>query len=340
MTARTQHPRTGSRLCWTFGLLFTGLLQSLHVWASSENYPEKPLTVIVAFGVGGSADRMTRTVSGFLSEELGQPIHVVNKKGAGTLLGSRFLLDQPHDGYTLLASSFSPYLINTILEGNANYGIDDFAYLNFQWFDEDLIAVNKDAPYRDLPELLEAIRLKPKTVKASVVRGSAGHLMARLLLDSANIPRDHLNLVTYNSGGQARAAVAGGVVDFILISAQGTESIREYIRPLAIVSRNANPDWNAPTLNEALEPLGLTVPVLQGSVRGFAASRVFQETYPERFEILVKAMEAALKNEDLQAVLKQSNIGGRWVGPEESNRIMQESFSVFKDYAHLLKPGG
>lgn len=304
----------------------------------SGEYPTGPVTVVVAFGVGGSADRMARSVSRFVSDQLGEPIQVINRQGAGTLLGANYVLQQPDDGYTVLASSFSPYLINTILEGNASYTIDDFAYINFQWFDEDLIALHKGSRFEDLPQLLEEIRSKPKTVKASVVRGSAGHLMAKLLLEVCSIPQDHLNLVTYNSGGQARAAVAGGVVDFIVISAKGTETIRDYIRPLAIVSNSPNESWDVPPLNEALQPLGITAPILPGSIRGFATSAAFKQAYPDRFDSLVSAFEEALKDDELRALLNRQDIGGRWTGPKASELIMEESFEIFQNYSYLLRP--
>lgn len=305
--------------------------------STAQEYPVKPVTMVVAFGVGGSADRMTRAMSNAVSEELGQPVHVINKKGAGTLLGANYVLEQPNDGYTILANTFSPYLLNTILEGNATYTLNDFAYVNFQWFDEDLIALYRNSPFRDLPELLEAIRTKPKTVRASVVRGSAGHLMAKLLLEVNHIPQENLNLVTYNSGGLARSAVAGGVVDFIVISAEGSETIREYIRPLAIVSHQTDMMWNAPPINEALKPMGVRVPVLPGSVRGFATTAEFKRQYPHRFDALVSAFRSALEKDELQLRLDSSDIGGRWIGPEQSEEIMRTSFAVFKDYAYLLK---
>ncbi|MGK0238026.1 MAG: putative tricarboxylic transport membrane protein [Candidatus Pelagisphaera sp.] len=315
--------------------LLSGVVSSVSL---AKEYPDKPLTFVVAFGVGGSADRMTRAMSSHVSKELGQPVQVINKKGAGTLLGANYVLEEPHDGYTVLANTFSPYLLNTILEGNAKYTIDDFAYINFQWFDEDLIALYKGSPIRDLPELLETIRAKPKTVKASVVRGSAGHLMAKLLLETLGIPQSNLNLVTYNSGGQARAAVAGGVVDFIVVSAKGSEPIREYIRPLAIVSDQTDQSWNAPPINEALKPLGIEVPLLPGSARGFATTAEFKRQYPERFETLVSAVKRSLEVEELQKHLDKADIGRRWIGPDQSRKIMEESFAIFKDYSHLLKP--
>jgi len=303
----------------------------------ANDFPDRPVTIVVGFGVGGSVDRMTRTMSNYIASELGQPIQVINKRGAGTLLASNYVLSRPHDGYTIYASGFSPYLSNTILEGNADFTIEDFAYLNFQWYDEDIIALNKDSKYKDLPDLLAAIRTNPKTVRASVVSGSGGHLMAKLLLEVNGIPQENLNLVTYNSGGLARAAVAGGVVDYIVISAEGTKSIRDYLRPLAIVSDRRNPEWDAPTLNEALKPMGISVPILPGSIRGFAMTAEFKRNYPERFNEIADAMKKALQNEELQDILERSSIGARWTGPEQSEMTMRTTFGIFEDYSYLLK---
>ena len=284
------------------------ILATLFVPAAiaADDYPARPVTFVVGFGVGGSADRMTRTMSTFIADALGQPVQVINRRGAGTLLAANYVLQQPHDGYTVFASGFSPYLSNTILEGNAEYTIDDFAYLNFQWFDEDLIALTRDSEYTSLPQLLEDIR-------------------------------ENLNLVTYNGGGLARAAVAGGVVDFIVISAAGTEGIREYIRPLAIVSHERSPDWDAPTLNEAMATTGIRVPVLPGSIRGYGTSAEFRRLYPERFDKLAGALKTALENTQLIELLDAASIGRRWTGPEQSERMMRETFAIFRDYSYLLR---
>ena len=320
-----------------FAKCLTYLLLVLCFASRADEFPLKPFTLVVGFGVGGGTDQMARNLAPYLAKELGQPVQVINKKGAGTLLAANYVLSKPSGGYTIFASGFSPYLTNTILQGHADYTISDFSYLNFQWFDEDLIAVYKGSGFDNLAQLLEAIRQKPKSIKASVVRGSGGHLMAKLLLELHNIPQKNLNLVTYNSGGQARAAVAGGVVDFIIISAKGSESIREYIRPLAIVSNDYNESWNAPSLNEALRTTGVHAPVLQGTIRGFATTAEFKQRYPERFEFIASAMKRALQNEELKKILLHSSISGRWTGPEESEAIMKANFEAFKIYSYLLK---
>jgi tripartite-type tricarboxylate transporter receptor subunit TctC len=303
---------------------------------AADDYPDRPIDMVVGFGTGGSADRMARAMSPYLSEELGQPIRVTNRPGAGTQISANYVLSQPDDGYTLYASTFAPYLSNTILVGDAEYGIDDFSYINFQWFDMDLIAANKDSGFEDLPSLLEEIRDNPGQVRGSVVQGSAGHLMVRVLLDEAGIPQDNVNLVTYNSGGEARSAVAGGQVHFTSISAEGSEGIREFLTPLAIVNDERIDQWDAPPINEALKPMDLEVPVLQGSMRGFAVSSETERQYPERYEILSEAIQNTLARKEVQEDLESSDIGGVWVGPERSNELMRTNFEVFQKYADLL----
>ena len=317
-------------------VFFVSLLL-LCVSVAAEDYPEQPITMVVGFGVGGSADRMARAMSSFVADELGQPVQVINKKGAGTLLASNYVLSRPHNGYTIYASTFSPYMTNTIIEGNAQFTIDDFSYINFQWFDEELIALSKRSKYQSLAEVIEAIRDKPKTVRASVVRGSSGHLMVKLILESLGIPQDNLNLVAYNSGGQARAAVAGGVVDFIVISAKGSESIREYLNPQAIVSDQPSDSWGVLPLNQVLADKGVNIPVLPGSIRGFATSAQFKRDYPERFEKITTAFSNALANKELQELLDRGDIGRRWIGPQRSSAVIKTNFELISKYSYLIQ---
>lgn len=295
-------------------------------------YPEKPITLVVGFGIGGSADRMTRSMSSFLADALGVPVKVVNKKGAGTQIAADYILNAKHDGYTIFASTFAPYLANTIISGNAKYVINDFAFINGQWFDFDLFAANKDKPYKTLPQLLKAIKEKPKTISASVVQGSAGHVMLNLVLKANNIPLENLNLVTYNSGGKARHAVAGGNVDFIVISAEGSENIREFLTPLAVVLEQPSKKWDAPTINEALRPLGKSVPVLSGSIRGFATSMAFKKKHPKRFDKLVMVFKSTLEDKGVKKFLTRSNIGSDWIGPEKTQALLEQNYKDFSQY--------
>lgn len=304
----------------------------------ADDYPsKKPLNMVVGFGIGGSADRMTRSMTTYLSDELNTRVKVVNKKGAGTQIAANYVLRKPSDGYTVFASTFAPYLANTIISGNAKYKMNDFDFLNIQWFDFELFALNKDSEYNNMMELIEGIRNNPKSVRAAVVQGSGGHLMLKLLLEKLNIPQENLNLVTYSSGGKARTAVAGGQVDLIVISAQGSESIREFLKPIAIVKDQRINQWDAPTLNEAISKTGIELPVFSGSMRGFAVPKEFKEKYPQRYTKLVDGIKRTLANKAVQNFLKSNDIGYTWTGPEESNRLILESFKIFEEYSYLVK---
>ncbi|WP_024953724.1 Bug family tripartite tricarboxylate transporter substrate binding protein [Sulfurospirillum arcachonense] len=304
---------------------------------AADKFPTKPINLVVGFGIGGSADRMSRSMSSFLSDTLDERVKVINKKGAGTQIAANYVLRKPADGYTVFASTFTPYLANTILTGGAKYKIEDFDYMNIQWYDYDLIAVNSKTPYKSLKEILETIKNEPKKIKAAVLQGSGGHLLLKMLLEKHGIPSENLNLVTYQSGGKARAAVAGGQVDLIAISAEGSESIREFLTPLAIFKEERHPKWDVPTVNEAVKELGYQLPFFNGSMRGFAVSAKMKKEHPARYATLVDAIKKTLAKKDVQKFLKKSKIGGTWTGPEKSNAILKESFAVYKKYGYLLK---
>ncbi|UCE32731.1 MAG: tripartite tricarboxylate transporter substrate binding protein [Burkholderiales bacterium] len=305
--------------------------------AAAADYPERPVRLVVFSGIGGSADRTARAMSTFLPDALGAPVVVVNKKGAGSRIGAEYMLAQPSDGYTVGFSAISPYLATTILVGGAKYSLDDFAFINGQWTDWDIVAVNKDTPYKTLPELLEAIRTKPKQVKVSLVFGSSGHLTTLLLLEAAGIPRENLNLVNYDGGGTARAAVAGGQVDFTIIAGEGSEGVRDFVRPLAVVRKDRVKQWDAPPINEALSPMGIKVPIVLGSMRGMVVSAKLKADHPDRYQKLVDAYEKALADKDVQKFLARSSIGGDWLGPEETTARVKEMAEVFAKYKDVMK---
>lgn len=330
MTASTPLLTTG--LC----LAVAGMVGVTSTASAQDDWPERPLNFVVGFGVGGSADRTARALSQFMPEELGQPITVVNREGAGGQLAATYVLAQPDDGYTVLATAISPYLANSIINTGADYELDDFAFVNGQWSDWDIIAANADLGISSLAEMIEAIRENPGEHSVSVVPGSAGHLTTYILLDAAGLTDSDLNVVTYESGGAARTAVAGGQVDFTILGGEGSEGIREMITPLAVVRDAPAPNWDAPPVNEALAELDLEVPVLSGSIRGLATSAEFRDQYPDRFQTLVDAYRRTLENPEFIAHLEENSIGADWLGPEATTDAVMTTYEVLQEYGHLL----
>jgi putative tricarboxylic transport membrane protein len=305
--------------------------------ATAQDYPSRPVTLVVGFGVGGSADRTARALAQFLPDELGQPVTVVNREGAGGQLAATYVLSQPADGYTLLATSISPYLANSIIHTGASYTLDDFAFVNGQWSDWDVIALNKDREFQTLAEFMESVKANPGTHSASVVTGSAGELTAYLLMEAAGLPSDAMNVVTYESGSAARTAVAGGQVDITIVGGEGTEGIREMIRPLAVVRDDPAEGWDAPPVNEALAEAGMEIPVVNGSIRGLAASAEFRDNNPEAWQTLVSAYERTMQNPEFLAFLKQNDIGADWLGPEKTTEVVKRNYDILERYKDIVE---
>ena len=315
-----------------------GAIMPSQLVAQESNWPERPITFVVGFGVGGSADRTARALAQFMTEEIGQPISVVNREGAGGQLAATYVLAQPADGYTLVATSLSPYLANSILNTDADYTLDDFAFINGQWSDHDLIAASTKSGVTSMADMITAIKDAPGDHSVSVVTGSAGELSTYILLDAAGIPADDLNIVTYESGGAARSAAAGGQVDFTILGAEGSDAIRDMITPLAVVAEEPLEGWDGvPIINEALAEADLEIPVVSGSIRGLAASAEFREQYPDRWENVVSAYERTMQNPEFIAHLEENEIGAEWLGPEKTTARIESNFEILKKYGHLMQ---
>lgn len=305
--------------------------------AAADDWPAKPLNIVVGFGVGGSADRTVRALASFLPEELGQPVLVVNKQGAGSQLAATYVLQQPHDCYTVFGSALSPFLQQTILNSGATYSLDDFAFINGQWSDYDLMFTSKESPYATFKDLFTAVKANPKKVKMALIKGGSAELNIMLVMDALGIPYDDLSIVTYSGGGANRTSTAGGTTDFTIIGGDGSEGVVDLIRPLAVYRTQTHKDWKAPTVNEALKEMGAKeIPVVDGSMRGIAVSAECKKQHPERFAKLVDAVKKTLAREDVQKFLAESEIGGEYIGPEETTHRMKTAFDLYAKYQQRM----
>ncbi|TDE34645.1 Bug family tripartite tricarboxylate transporter substrate binding protein [Antarcticimicrobium sediminis] len=300
---------------------------------AEEAWPTRQITFVIPFGTGGSVDRSMRLLAEQMQHELEVPIRVVNQKGGGGHVGTTYFLSQPTDGSFFLATAIHPYISNAILEFQPDYDLGDFAFINGQWTDVDLFAINKDLPFATLQEFMQAVKEEPGRYRVSVVTGSTGEINIQLALEAFGLPADAVNIVTYEGGGTARTAVAGGQVDMTVISASGSLPVAEFIRPLAVASAERLEDWDAPTLNETLADRGVTLTPLAGSMRGVAANAVFAAEHPQEFDRFVAAYETVLQDEDFVAQLHDQNIGADWLGPERTTEMVLSNFDILSRFA-------
>jgi tripartite-type tricarboxylate transporter receptor subunit TctC len=175
----------------------------------AQNYPNRPVTIVVPFPPGNSSDVIMRAMARELQPLLGQPVIIENRPGAGGAIGASYVSRQPPDGYTLLNGSPGPMVINPTLRSNVGYDpvqnfepIAPVANLPF------VIAVGADSPVKDLAGLIAMAKKDPDAVRyASSGVGSTQHLVMALLASQAEVKMMH---IPFSGVGAGMTAIIGG----------------------------------------------------------------------------------------------------------------------------------
>ncbi len=146
--------------------------------SAQDNYPSKPIRMIVSFAVGGPTDIVARVMGARMAEILGQQVVIDNRPGAGGNLGADMVAKSPPDGYTLLMATVSTHAINPLLYKKIPYDpIKDFTPLGQVGITPGVLAVHKDVPAKNVKELIDLLKANPgKYSYGSSGLGSILHL--------------------------------------------------------------------------------------------------------------------------------------------------------------------
>jgi tripartite-type tricarboxylate transporter receptor subunit TctC len=182
--------------------------------ARAENYPSRPITVIVPFPAGGASDVVARIVTNQMALILGQSIIVENVGGAGGTIGSARVAAAAPDGYTLLAAAMGSHVAAPVLMPNAKYNpLTDFAPIGITAHAPAVVIARKDFPAQDLKEFVAALRQQDGAVKqAHGGIGASSHMACLLFTEQIGAKP---TLVAYRGSGPALNDLVGGHVDFM-----------------------------------------------------------------------------------------------------------------------------
>jgi tripartite-type tricarboxylate transporter receptor subunit TctC len=166
----------------------------LSAGARAQDYPSRPVTMVVPFTSGGSTEIMARLIAQGLEAKLGKPVIVENKPGAGTVIGSNFVAKSEPDGYTLLMGTSSPIAINVTVYKALPYNpATDFVPLAMVAESPFVLVVNNDLPVKTIPELIAYAKANPgKLSFGSGGPGAPHHLFAELFASMAGIKMTHV----------------------------------------------------------------------------------------------------------------------------------------------------
>lgn len=196
-------------------MLLAGLFGMLTATAAgAQDFPTRPITIIVPFAAGGGADVQTRIIADGMSKELGQPVIVENRPGATGNVGLEYVSTAAPDGYTLLSLSNITVVSRNLQDQPFDLPKMMTPVANFLITPTNIIVNPNKVPVTDLSELVEHVKANPGLTFSSAGRGDGGHLTMTLFKQTQQLDMIH---VAYRGTAPALAALIGGEIDMMVI---------------------------------------------------------------------------------------------------------------------------
>jgi tripartite-type tricarboxylate transporter receptor subunit TctC len=230
-------------------------LVAIAAGASAQDYPNRPIRIIVPFPPGGNSDSVARLLGQEMTKGLGQPVVVDNKPGAGGSIGADLVAKGSADGYTLLLVTGGHAVLGAVYKTLPYQTVDDFAWISTATLFPFVVTTRADAKFKNLTELIAAAKANP----ANVVYGAPGvgatqHLTTELLASMAGVK---FLSVPYRGEGPAVTAILSNEIQMLISAATAVKQHVDAgtLRPIAVTSASR---WNGmpdvPTVAEAGVP--------------------------------------------------------------------------------------
>lgn len=284
--------------------------------ASAQNFPQRPIQVVVPVSAGGGTDVMARTVGLKVGELLGQPVVVENKTGAGGNIGTEYVAKAKADGYTLL---FSP---NTIATNVAVYRklpydlLRDFQTVALVGQTDVALVVNSNVKASSVKDFVELARSKPGALNyGSAGLGSSQHLTAEYFNQLAGTSANH---IPYKGQSQAMNDLVGGQLDYMFSPLQNALPFIKQgrIRVLAVAAKQRHRDLpQTPTLIESGYP--------GAEVSNWFALYAPAGTPPAVVKRLHATYTQVLKQPEMKAKLEGMGFDFVFLNPEQATDFMR-----------------
>jgi tripartite-type tricarboxylate transporter receptor subunit TctC len=286
-------------------------------------WPEKPITVTVGFGAGGTTDVAARAVGEVLSRRLGQPVVIENKPGAGGALASTALMKAAPDGYNLVANTSTTMTFDPHATSLA-YGVDDFTYLAaIGEFPEAYIAL-PDKGWKTLADALAAGKEKGMNYASTT---SIDRVVSALIAKKSGT---QLAAVPTRGGAEAVTQVMGGHVDLAYSSgAYIPQAMAGQVKVLAVLS-----DKRVAALPDAPTLLDLGFDLSSVNLIVFMAPKALPDDIRAR---LSKEFAAVAKDEKIVELMQKRSLGDTVLVGDELTQTMRAHSMRFKQMIERSK---
>jgi tripartite-type tricarboxylate transporter receptor subunit TctC len=195
------------------------------VSAQAQTYPSKPVRIVVPLPAGGAVDTITRAVGQRLSDIWGQQIVIENRSGANTQIGAEAVARSAPDGYTLLATAETTFVVNPYLYPKLSYGVADFVPVIGIGRADQALNVHASVAADSVADMIAMAKARPGAINyGSIGIGSSSHLNTVLFEMMAGVK---LTPVHYRGGAPAISDLVGGHIPMLFIS---FPSVREHVK--------------------------------------------------------------------------------------------------------------
>ena len=224
-------------------------------WAATalaQDFPNKPIKIVVPYAPGGTTDVLARFLGQRMSASIGQPVVIENRPGAGEAVGAGVVAKSPGDGYTLLLSTMTTQAINpTLFPKLAFDATKELTAIGRVADVPAMVAVHPAVPAQNMAEFQRYLKANPNRSYASPGTGTPNHLATELYKKSAGVFAVH---IPYRGGAPAVQDLMAGQVDFMLILAPEAMPLAKSgrLRTLAITTQQRSPMFpDMPTVAES-----------------------------------------------------------------------------------------
>ncbi|WP_226783279.1 Bug family tripartite tricarboxylate transporter substrate binding protein [Oceaniglobus trochenteri] len=284
--------------------------------AAAQDFPEKPITIVVGFNAGGAQDIMARALASAFTAKTGNQAAVVNKPGASSMIGAKFVADQVPDGHTIFVGSVGIMVLQKLLGKTDISFFDDFA--NAGIFSETLptVAVPASSDIQSVSQLIATSKEKPGELRWAHPGPGSTFYWAGLGFAFANDM--DVKGVPFSGGVNVRNALLADQVDFAIVGEAISRGFEDKIRILAAVtdSRRALLNDDIATFDE----IGVDYLPYRSPVAIMMRSDLSQDIK----DYYVKTMHEVIESDEFIELMEKSNMPITYMSPKESLDLARE----------------
>ncbi len=305
-------------------VLLAGAAALVAFGAQAQSYPQRPITMIVPWGAGGGTDAVARMVASLVEKDLGQPVNVVNRTGGSGVVGHQAIASAAPDGYTIGMITVEITMMHH--QKLTDLNPSSYTPIGLVNLDPAGFQVRADAPYKNMNDVLAAIKANPGKFKASGTgQGGIWHLALAGMLRDAKIDPASVPWVPSNGAAPGLQDLAAGGVEFVPCSLPEARSLIDAgkVKSLAVMASSRSALYpNVPTLKEATGSDWGT-----GAWRGIAAPKGLPPAIAARLEASVKK---AYESKEYKDFMAQRGFGMLWGTSAEFATFMQKADADMK----------